>query len=149
MPWTWHSHLYYLLKLTAALSGTSSVVCHAFVSITFAFSCCSRSVEGRTCRSDRRETGNQIGQIGKTENSIGYQIWKPVNTFRENRKPNAKKRNIHKPQAELQSDERLAAKLRVTENRCVLFDSFTYIYIYIGIYIFLSWNPDTKWTGFW
>ena len=26
------------------------------------------------------------------------------------------------------SDERLGAKLRVTENRCVLFDSFTYIY---------------------
>ena len=26
------------------------------------------------------------------------------------------------------SDEHLAAKLRVTENRCVLFDSFTYIY---------------------
>ena len=27
------------------------------------------------------------------------------------------------------SDKRLGAKLRVTENRCVLFDSFTYIYI--------------------
>ena len=26
------------------------------------------------------------------------------------------------------SDERLGAKLTVTENRCVLFDSFTYIY---------------------
>ena len=26
-------------------------------------------------------------------------------------------------------DECLGAKLRVTENRCVLFDSFTYIYI--------------------
>ena len=26
------------------------------------------------------------------------------------------------------SDERLGAKLRVTENWCVLFDSFTYIY---------------------
>ena len=26
------------------------------------------------------------------------------------------------------SDQRLGAKLRVTENRCVLFDSFTYIY---------------------
>ena len=32
------------------------------------------------------------------------------------------------------SDERLGAGLRVTENRCVLFDSFTYIYIYIYIY---------------
>ena len=26
------------------------------------------------------------------------------------------------------SDERFGAKFRVTENRCVLFDSFTYIY---------------------
>ena len=26
------------------------------------------------------------------------------------------------------SDEHLGVKLRVTENRCVLFDSFTYIY---------------------
>ena len=34
------------------------------------------------------------------------------------------------------SDERLGAKLRVTENRCVLFDSFTYLYIYIYIYIY-------------
>ena len=30
-------------------------------------------------------------------------------------------------------DERLGVKLRVTENRCVLFDSFTYIYIYIYV----------------
>ena len=28
-------------------------------------------------------------------------------------------------------NERLSAKLRVTENRCVLFNSFTYIYIYV------------------
>ena len=35
------------------------------------------------------------------------------------------------------SDERLGAKLRVTENRCVLFDSFTYIYIYIHIYTYI------------
>ena len=33
------------------------------------------------------------------------------------------------------SDERLGAKVRVTENRCVLFDSFTYIYIHTYIYI--------------
>ena len=33
------------------------------------------------------------------------------------------------------SDKRFGTKLRVTENRCVLFDSFTYIYIYIYIYI--------------
>ena len=31
-------------------------------------------------------------------------------------------------------DECLGAKLRVTENRCVLFDSFTYIYIYIAFF---------------
>ena len=35
------------------------------------------------------------------------------------------------------SDERLGAKLRVTENRCVLFNSLTYIYIYIYRYIYL------------
>ena len=31
-------------------------------------------------------------------------------------------------QKKVLSDERLGAKLRVTENRCVLFDSFIYIY---------------------
>ena len=36
---------------------------------------------------------------------------------------------------EVLSDERLGAKLRVTEKRCVLFDSFTSTYIYIYIYI--------------
>ena len=35
------------------------------------------------------------------------------------------------------SDEHLGANLSVTENRCVLFDSFTYIYIYIFIYLFI------------
>ena len=49
-------------------------------------------MEARNCRSDRRETGTQIGQIGKTENRIGYQIRKPVSIFRENRKSHAKKR---------------------------------------------------------
>ena len=34
----------------------------------------------------------------KTENRIEYQILKPVNIFRENRKPNAKIRKICKPQ---------------------------------------------------
>ena len=58
----------------------------------------SRSVGARSCRSGRRETGTQIGLIGKTENHIGYQIRKPVCIFRENRKPNAKKRKIRKPQ---------------------------------------------------
>ena len=66
--------------------------------ITFAFSYYLRSVEERNCRSDRRETGTQIGQIGKTENRIGYQVRKPVNIFRENRKPDTKKRKIRKPQ---------------------------------------------------
>ena len=60
------------------------LVCHAFLSITFAFSGYSRSVEARNCRSNRKETGTQIGQIGKIENRIGYQIRKPF-IFRENR----------------------------------------------------------------
>ena len=40
------------------------------------------------------------------------------------------------------SDERLGAKLRVTENRCVLFDSFTYIYIFI---IKFGYNARCHW----
>ena len=36
------------------------------------------------------------------------------------------------------SDERLGTKLRVTENRCVLSNSLTYVYIYIYIYIYIS-----------
>ena len=40
-------------------------------------------MEARNCRSDRRETGTQIGQIGKSENRIGYQIRKPVSIFQE------------------------------------------------------------------
>ena len=74
------------------------LVCHAFLSITFAFSGYSRSVEARNYRSDRREIGTQIGQIGKIENRIGYQIRKPAGIFRENRKPDPEKRNIRKPQ---------------------------------------------------
>ena len=36
------------------------------------------------------------------------------------------------------SDERLGAKLRVAENQCVIFDSFTHIYMYIyNIYIYI------------
>ena len=42
-------------------------------------------MKARNCRSDRREAGTQIGQIGKTENRIGYQIRKPVSISRENR----------------------------------------------------------------
>ena len=44
------------------------------------------------------ETRTQIGQIGKTENRIGYQIRKPISIFRENRKSNAEKRNKRKLQ---------------------------------------------------
>ena len=80
------------------IPAISQLVCHAFPSITFAFSGYSRSVEPRNYRIDRRETGTQIGQIGKAKNCIGYQIRKPVIIFRENRKPNAKKRKIRKPQ---------------------------------------------------
>ena len=35
------------------------------------------------------------------------------------------------------SDERLGAKLRVTENRCVIFNRSSYVYIYIYIYIYI------------
>ena len=36
------------------------------------------------------------------------------------------------------SDERFGAKLRVTENRCVVFDSSTYVSIYVDIsFVFL------------
>ena len=63
-------HLGYL-----GISMIFQLVCHAFVSITFVFSCYSRSVEARNCRLDRRETGTEIGQTGKTENRIGYQIF--------------------------------------------------------------------------
>ena len=44
------------------------------------------------------------------------------------------------------SDERLGAKLRVTENRCVLFNSLTYVYIYIYIYVcvFLFFSTNAK-----
>ena len=80
-------------------------------------------MEARNCRSDRRETGTQIGQIGeiekrigyqirklhrisnpktasdiKSENCIGYQIRKPAGIFRENRKPDAESRYSRKPQ---------------------------------------------------
>ena len=72
------------------IPAISQLVCHAFTSITFAFSGYSRWVEPRNYRIDRRETGTQIGQIGKAKNCIGYQIRKPVSIFRENRKPNAK-----------------------------------------------------------
>ena len=36
------------------------------------------------------------------------------------------------------SDERLGAKLRVTENQCVLFDSFTYIYTQLFYHSIMS-----------
>ena len=36
------------------------------------------------------------------------------------------------------SDERLGARLRVTENQCVLFNSLTYVYIYIYVCVCVS-----------
>ena len=47
--------------------------------------------------------------------------------FKENKKGKGKLR-LYSIVGKVLSDERLGAKLRVTENRCVLFDSFTYIY---------------------
>ena len=44
------------------------------------------------------KTKNQTLKFGKTENRIEYQIRKPVNIFRENRKPKAKIRKIRKLQ---------------------------------------------------
>ena len=64
-----------------------SMVCHAFVSITFAFSCYSRSVEARNWSKRNRNP-----------NRSNMKIRKSINIFRENRKPNAKKRKIRKPQ---------------------------------------------------
>ena len=74
------------------------LVCHAFLSITFTFSGYLRSEEARNCLSGWRETGTQIGQMGKTENCIWYQIREPVSIFRENRKSNAEKQKIRKQQ---------------------------------------------------
>ena len=78
--------------------ATFQLVCHAFLSITFAFSGYSRSVEVCNCHSDGRQIGTQIGQIGITENRIGYQSQKPISISGENPKPSVKKRKICKPQ---------------------------------------------------
>ena len=64
------------------------LVCHAFLSITFAFSGYSRSVEARNCRSDRRETGTQIGQIGKNRKPYRISNLKTRQYF--SRKPKTK-----------------------------------------------------------
>ena len=98
------------------IPAISQLVCHAFPSITFAFSSCSRSVEPRNYRIDRRETGTQIGQIGKAKNCIGYQIRKLSSIFRENRKPNAKKRKIRKPQRKTKT-EKLKFLVQKPNNR--------------------------------
>ena len=47
------------------------------------------------------------------------------------------------------SDERLGTKLRVTENRCVLSNSLTYVYIYIYIYIYIKLTADSTVSAFW
>ena len=70
-------------------------------------------MKARNCRSDRRETGTQIGQIGKTENRIGYQIRKPVSIFRENRKPNAKQRKS----ANRNEHQSRKTDLKISQNR--------------------------------
>ena len=64
------------------------LVCHAFLSITFAFSGYPRSVEARNCRSDRRETGTQIGQIGKNRKPYRISNLKTRQYF--SRKPKTK-----------------------------------------------------------
>ena len=45
------------------IPATFPLVCHAFLSITFAFSGYSRSVEVCNCHSDGRQIGTQIGQM--------------------------------------------------------------------------------------
>ena len=80
------------------IPATFQLVCHAFLSITFAFSGYSTSVEVCNCHSDGRQIGTQIGQIGITENRIGYQSQKPISSSCKNRKPSVKKRKICKPQ---------------------------------------------------
>ena len=77
-----------------------------FILITFAFSCYLRSVKARNCCSGQRKTRTQIGQIGKTKKCIGYQIWKPVNIFCKNGKPNVKKhQNTNETRNEHQNRE--------------------------------------------
>ena len=46
--------------------------------------------------------------------------------------------DIHELNDSVLSDERLGAKLRVTENRCVIFNRSTHVYIYIYIYIYID-----------
>ena len=62
----------------------------------------------------------------------------------------APKRSSDRTEQKVLSDERLGAKLRVTENRCFLFDSFTYIYIYIyirsNLFSYLNFNTNRSKT---
>ena len=85
------------VRLHVRIPSIFQLVCHTLFSISV-FSCYSRSVEARNCRSDRRETGTKIIQIRKTENGIEYQIRTPVTIFCKNRKLNAKIRKIRKLQ---------------------------------------------------
>ena len=57
------------------------------------------------------KTKNQTLKFGKTENRIEYQIRKPVNIFRENRKPNAKIRKIRNEHQNRKTD------LKCSQNR--------------------------------
>ena len=75
----------------------------------------------RNCRSDRRETGTQIGQRGKTENRIGYQNRKPVSIFREKRNQMLKyeksvNRNEHQNRFFGTKTEKTFLKIAKTKN---------------------------------
>ena len=63
------------------IPAISQLVCHAFTSITFAFSGYSRWVEPRNYRIDRRETGTQIGQIGKAKTASDIKSENPLVFF--------------------------------------------------------------------
>ena len=63
------------------IAATFQLVCHTFLSITFAFSCYSRSMEARNCPSDRRESGTQTGQIGKPKTASNIKSENPLIFF--------------------------------------------------------------------
>ena len=63
------------------IAATFQLVCHIFLSITFAFSCYSRSMEAHNCRSDRRETGTQLVQIGKPKTASNSKSENPLIFF--------------------------------------------------------------------
>ena len=75
------------------------LVCDVFHPITSAFSGYSRSaVEARNCHLDRRETGTQIGQIGKTKKTASDIKSKNPLVFFAKTENQMLKRKIYKPQ---------------------------------------------------